>query len=238
MAMAQLTYRSPGRTRIAIIGAVAVVLAGVAVTLLPKAAGPPQPARQATAAPSSAQPPVEPSAADVTWLQVAGVDLPFSRLHGPRITTSGQAAGYSRSEQGAAVAAVQVLIRTSAAAGPEVYGPVLATQVTGANLPAMKLAVEDDYQHLRASRAQSQATGNARVAGYLINAYDADAGTATVDVVVTSPDLAGRYVSFRVALVWSHDDWLVLAPPSGSWGSVATVMGPSPAGLLDYGEMT
>lgn len=236
--MAQLTYRSPGRTRVAIVVFLALVLAGVAVTVLIKAGASHGQTSEAGPTSSSAEPSPQSSVGDVTWRRVAGVDLPFSRMHGPRITTGGQAAGYSRSEPGAAVAAVQVLIRTSPAAGPEVYGPVLATQVTGANLPAMKLATQDEYQRLRTSPAQSPESGNAQVAGYLINAYDADAGTATVDVVLTSPDLAGRYVSFRVALMWSHDDWLVLAPPSGSWGSVATVLGAPPSGLLEYGEMS
>jgi hypothetical protein len=233
--MVQLSYRAPTRSRLAIAVVAAVVLVAIAVTALRWATNAPQQGPR----PASGNPVETTSspttAADVTWRQVAGVALPFSRLHGPRITSGGQAAGYSRSEQGAALAAVQILMRTSAAAGPSVYEPILATQVTGANLPAMKLAIEDEYQRLHSSAAQSN--GNAQVVGYLIVAYEATAGNATVDVVVTSPDLAGQFIRFRIALLWAQDDWRVLAPPSGSWSTVATTLGAPPAGLLDYREM-
>jgi hypothetical protein len=109
--------------------------------------------------------------------------------------------------------------------------------MTGANLPAMKLALEDEYQRLGTSTRQSARHGNAQVLGYRLVAYDPTVGNATVDVVVTSPDLAGQDISFRVSLVWAQDDWGVLAPPSGSWGTVATTLGVPPAGLLDYREL-
>ena len=233
--MAQLTDRRPVRTRLAVVVVVALVLAAIAVAALLWTTQSPRQAPRAAPTGSSGSSSSPTTAADVTWHQVAGVALPFSRLHGPRITTSGQAAGYSRSEQGAALAAVQVLMRTSASAGPSVYEPILATQVTGANLPAMKLAIEDEYQRLRAS---GQPNGNAQVVGYLLVAYDASAANATVDVVVTSADLAGQFISFRISLLWAEDDWRVLAPPSGSWGTVATTLGAPPAGLLDYRELS
>lgn len=236
--MAQLTYRQPARARLAIVVAVAVVLAAAAVTALLWATRSLQQPPRAAAAGPSASTSSPTTAVDVTWRQVAGVALPFSRLHGPRITTGGEAAGYSHSEQGAALAAVQVLMRTSASAGPSVYEPVLATQMTGANLPAMKLALEDEYQRLGTSTTQSAPHGNAQVLGYLLVAYDPAVGNGTVDVVVTSPDLAGQDISFRVSLVWAQDDWRVLAPPSGRWGTVATTLGAPPAGLLDYRELS
>jgi hypothetical protein len=179
---------------------------------------------------------------DVSWQEVAGARLPFSRLHGPRNTSRGEAGGYSRSETGAAIAAVHVLMRTSASAGPAIYAPVLATQVTGTNLPALKLATSDEYERLRAqSRVADGApipgNGGAQITGYVVHAYEARAGAATIDVVVTSPDLSstGRYVSFRVLLSWQHEDWRVVAPPNGDWGSIATTLGAAPAGLVSYG---
>src|SRR5947209_8307011 len=91
--MAQLTYRQPARTRVVIVLVAAVVLAAIAVVaLLWVTHSPPSPPRTAPAN-ASASTSSAPVAADVAWRQVAGVALPFSRLHGPRITTSGQAAG-------------------------------------------------------------------------------------------------------------------------------------------------
>ena len=87
----------------------------------------------------------------------------------------------------------------------------------------------------RHSSCQPNVGGGPR-AGLLV-AYSPQADSAVVDVVLTSSDLAatGRFVAFRVSLVWSNSDWRVVAPPDGDWGSVATTLGATPAGRLDYG---
>ena len=170
--------------------------------------------------------------------------LPFSSLHGPRTTTDNQAAGYSHTEAGAALCAVQVLLRTSATSGPTVFEPVLAAQVTGANAPAMQLLVRRQYDQLA---AQYDVTGggplpiaDSHVVGYQVTAYDDQQGTASVDVVVDSPALAakGQVVSFPVQLQWTYDDWRVIAPPQGDWGQVATTLDAQPAGLSSYDDIT
>jgi hypothetical protein len=180
-------------------------------------------------------------APDVTWRELAGVRLPFSRLHGPRIINSGQAAGYSRSEQGAAFAAVQVLARTSATVGPLIYEPILATQVTGVNLPAMKLAITDEYERRRAASGVDEGAPvpvpGTSIIGYVMAAYGPQSDSATVDVVITSTSLqpSGQSIAFHVGLLWQGDDWKVIAPPNGDWGSVATALGAPPPGLIQYG---
>ena len=89
----------------------------------------------------------------------------------------------------------------------------------------MRLAIEDEYQRLRAS---GQPNGNAQIVGYILVAYDGSAANATVDVVdvvdvvMTSAELVGQFILFRVTLLWAEDHWRVLASPSGSWGMVAT----------------
>jgi len=159
------------------------------------------------------------------------------------VETGGRASGYSRSESGAALAAVQVLMRTSATSGSGVFLPVIATQVTGANVAAFKAATLQEYERLRAQTAVASGApipgADARIAGYRIARYGETSGTATVEVVVTSPALSGRapFVSFAVPLQWSYGDWRVVAPARGDWGSVSTVLGSRPAGLLAYDQL-
>lgn len=234
--------RDPGRGRrywMLPAAGLAVAVVVVLVALPDRGSG--RGAGAAGASPAATAPRAAAAAPDVTWAPVAGVDLPVSRLHGPRRTAGGAAAGYSRSAPGAAIAAVQVLVRTSPGAGPGVFDPVLAEQVTGPDLPSMLLVTRDEYERLRAQAGSApgapaqQAT--ARVAGYVVRALDLEAGDATVDVVLSSPDLdaEGRSVAFRVDLRWTQDDWRVVAPPGGDWGAVATPLGGLPAGLLTYG---
>ena len=196
----------------------------------------------ATSRPSAGEPSSAPPVPDVSWGQVAGVAVPYSRLHGPRKTANGAASGYSRSALGAAIAAVQVLIRTGASAGPAVFDPVLATQVTGANVAAMRLATRDEYQRLRARAglpdgAPVPTPDTATVRGFVVRAIDLTGGTGTVDVVLAAPplDAQRRVVTFRVDLLWENGDWRVVAPANGDWGTAAAPLGDLPAGLVEYG---
>jgi hypothetical protein len=178
---------------------------------------------------------------DVTWVEVGGVALPVSRMHGPRIVEHGRAAGYSRSELGAAFAAVQVLIRTSASASPRVFEPILAEQVTGDDVAAMRLLVAEQYEQLRTEyhvpEGEPIPTADARVLGFRISTYDADARRAWVDVILSSAELgsSSRVVAFDVALRWAGGDWRVIAPPDGDWSARATLLGSPPAGMIPYG---
>jgi hypothetical protein len=183
------------------------------------------------------------SSPDVRWIEVAGVALPVSRIHGPRITSRGRAARYAHSELGAAFAAVHVLIRTSATSGPQVFEPVLAQQVTGRDTAAMKLLVTEQYEQLRVQYhvpdGEPIPTGDARVLGFRVTTFDAKAGRAWVDVILSSADLgsANRVVAFDVALRWAGDDWRVIAPSDGDWSSRATLLGSPPAGMVPYGAI-
>jgi hypothetical protein len=193
----------------------------------------------------AATPAASPGRAPLTWREVAGVRLPFSAVHGPRVTDHGRAAGYSHTRQGAALAAVQVLDRTSATAGPVVYRPVLAGQVAGANAVAMSQRLDERYQQLRHQPGLTVTDGepipgnNATVAGYLLDDYDEQAGTALAEVLMAAPDLSGgQVVAFAVGLQWTDGDWRVLAPPNGEWGTLARQLPGAPAGTLDYGQVS
>ncbi|MBI4943594.1 MAG: hypothetical protein HY830_22865 [Actinobacteria bacterium] len=220
----------------------AVILVGATTILLPDDASRPERDNAVAGIDTTTAVPAPSAITDITWNEVAGVSLPFSRTHGPRLTRDSTAGGYSRSTTGAALAAVQVLVRTSAAAGPRIYAPVLATQVTGADLPAMRLAVNDEYQRLRAQAGVADGEpvptgGGAQVLGYVVRGIDLHEGTATLDVVLTSPDLSpsARSVAFRVEMRWQNDDWRIVAPANGDWGTTAMTLGAVPDGLVGYG---
>ena len=192
-----------------------------------------------TATPTPPAPSSQPSvAADVTWEPVAGVKLPVSRTHGPRQTANGQAAGFSDSELGAALAAVHILVRTGANVGPSIFEPTITQQITGTNAAAMKVLTDQQYQRLRAAAGIEDGDplpgGNAEVLGYRIEAFADDA--ATIEVGMTSPDLAGQVLVFTVAMQRAGEDWQVIAPPRGDWGAATTALSAAPEGMLPYGE--
>ena len=223
-------------------GAVLVLAAATLVAVRLLGSHGPEAGHPSPAPPTRSASPGRPA---LTWRDVAGVRLPFSPTHGPRITDHGHAAGYSRTRQGAALAAVQVLARTSATAGPDVYRPVLGEQVTGPNTVAMGEHLDDRYEQLRrrpgneAVRDGAPIPGNnATVAGYLIDSYGPAAGTASVEVLLGTPDVGpGQVVTFAVTLQWIDGDWRVVAPPTGDWGTVASLLDTTPPRTLDYGQV-
>lgn len=219
-----------------LLGAVITVVVAAAAILIYALLREPQ---ETTVSPNPPAPSTQSSApADLTWEPLVGVELPVSRTHGPRTTGNGLAAGFSDSELGAALAAVHILVRTGANVGPDIYEPTITQQVTGSNAAAMKVLTDQQYQQLRVAVGVEDGDplpgGNAEVLGYRIAAFADD--TATVEVVMTAPDLAGQVLQFDVTLQRTADDWQVVAPPRGNWGAVATTLSAQPEGMLRYGE--
>lgn len=236
-----------GWHRRAAVGAFALValLAVVLVVWLATGTTDPSPAdAQESASPAATAAATTPSP---RWESVGGVRLPFSTVHGPRSTDLGRAGGYTRDQAGAALAAAQVLLRTTPEVGSNVFLPVLPAQVTGANAPVMRLHLLEQYAQLRAGTDVAEGApipGLATVVeGYVIRSLDTGddgpAGAAVVDVVLGSPALRARstLVAFTVSLQWSYGDWRVLAPPLGDWGQVATALTAPPVGMLPYDEI-
>jgi hypothetical protein len=227
------------RTLIALAAAVAVALTMVAVVvarLLAAGQGDDGPPDGQHAAPTSVVPRRTPAGTrQVGWVDVAGVQVPVSAVHGPHVLDGGRAAGYTHDAPGAALAAVQVLTRTSPTTGPAVYRPVLAEQVIGVNTEA--LAVNLDHASPRGLSREAAPRNDATVAGYQVTTYHQDGTTAVIDVLLSSPRIpAGQAVDFTIEVRWLDADWRVLAPPKGDWGAVATVV-TVPDDTLDYAQV-
>ena len=234
-------------TLVLLVAAIALLAARLLTGGTPDAVQPPSPSASPHRS-TSQNPPASPKSSagtrTVVWREVAGVELPFSRTHGPRVTDHGRAAGYSRTREGAALAAVQVLARTSASAGPDVYRPVLAGQLTGANEAVLAEVLDEQYERLRRQAGTAVRGGepipgnNATVAGYLLRSYDETAWTALVEVLLTAPDLGPRQVvDFSLAMRWEDGDWRVLAPPNGDWAALARLLDEPPSGAQDYRQV-
>jgi len=231
--------RSQRLVVVAAVGA-CVFLAAVAVTVVllrrdpaPRAAARAEPSPHVSNGPTAGP--------DISWTKTLGVELPSSRTHGPRTVTTTTASGFSSSELGAAIAAVHVLIRSSAAAGPDAFEPTITQQVTGANAAAMKLLVAQQYEQLRAEKGVVEGesvTGDAEVLGYLIDTFVPGGTAAKVQVFLDSPALSaqGQLLRFTVQLLRRNDDWAVVAPPRGDWGAATTVLSEPPAGMISYGD--
>jgi hypothetical protein len=173
---------------------------------------------------------------DVTWTALAGVDLPVSATTGPAQTTGSLARGFAHTRAGAVVAALHLLVRTTAQVGPRVFEPTLTDQVVGADAAAMRLAVELEYR--QAAAATGAVYGDplgplpAKVAGLRMDS--ATDARVEVQVLTAVTDAAGtnRYAATSVTVSWSEDDWRLLAPPQGRWDALVRLV--TPPGVADY----
>jgi hypothetical protein len=195
----------------------------------PATAAPPSPAASATAtAPGVALP------AEVTWVRVAGVDLPTSLATGPAQTVGGLARGFAHTPAGAVVAAVHLLVRTTPDVGPAVFEPTLTGQVVGEHAAAMRRTVADVYTQAAAEQgvAYGQPLGDlhATVAGIRVDTYTPL--QATLSVLTSAVDTTGvtRYAATTVTLSWTNGDWLLVAPPDGRWDSQVRLLDPASIG--------
>jgi hypothetical protein len=203
--------------------AVLIYPAGLYVNAFPD--DPPAPAIASAAGPSRAStaPPGGVLGADVTWIRLAGVDLPVSASAGPADSVGGLARGFAHSRAGAVIAAVHLLVRTTAQVGPATFEPTLDKQVVGEHAQAMRRVVPDEY----AQAAKRSGVGYgaplaelpATVVGVRVDTYT-DA-RAVLSVLTSAADAEGliRYAATTVTLAWVDGDWRLVAPPDGRWDS-------------------
>ena len=180
--------------------------------------------------------PVRPSVlpSDVTTMQLEGTPVPVSATAGPHNTTAGLASGFAHNSAGAVLAAVNLLVRVSPEAGSSVFGPTIDQQVTGPNLTAFRVQVNDQYQQLRqqAPVADGQPVGDradTQLRGYQIDLYSATTADIRVLAVSTPPSRQPIEVAFVVQVAWSGTDWSLVAPPGGVWDTSVVSVDPTAA---------
>jgi hypothetical protein len=189
--------------------------------------------QQSAATPAAAAPlppqTTAPAPPALRWVELAGVALPVSSTDGPRDLRDGLARGFSETQFGAALAAVHLVVRTSPSVGSAIARPTLETQVVGPNQPSLMSSVIEQVTD------DGRRPATARVVGY-VPTYLSN-GSANVDLVLSSDELALRrqFLSVRVSLQWSDDDWRLVAPPQEDWAAVTTGIDVLPADLRPYG---
>lgn len=157
-------------------------------------------------------PTVAPS--DVTWQLVGQSAVPVSASAGPRSVTGGTASGYAHTPQGALVAAAQLSTRAGFSAGKKSWEPTITKQFVPSSDREQLLAL------LRAQPGEPAAPGElSPIAGFVYQAYSPD--TAVIGVVYRAPGGANSYHVLTTTLQWRDGDWMMVAPPGGSWTSVS-----------------
>jgi hypothetical protein len=163
--------------------------------------------------------------AGLRWGDFHGVELPSSPVAGPHDTSSGLASGFADTPLGALLAVQNIGVRANAQWGPEVFGPTIRDQVTGADAPALLASCQSAYsQGSRAAHVTGgQPLGNAYVTEEAFRWIAYTPADATVDLVSAGPGSQGETVRAvtRVEVIWDGGDWRVIAPPGGDWGNSA-----------------
>ncbi|GAA4968800.1 hypothetical protein [Kineococcus glutinatus] len=213
-----------------VITALAVVALAVAalVTGLPDRSTPPAPRPRAAA-------PIAP-AATLTWQQVQGVYFPVSAVDGPTRAVGQRVAGFSDTDLGAALAAVHLVYRASAAPGPAVFGPTLREQVVGPAAADLGRAVQAEYEQARERSGLPEGAplgeGRSSFVGYRVTALPE--GNRSVRIVQRAPDENGveQAYAFDVVLTRVDGDWKVVAPSTGTWNTAFSRLSDVPADVM------
>ena len=167
---------------------------------------------------------------DITAVTWQGYSMPVSPSAGPTAMTDTRAAGFARTEVGAALAALHISVRMAPMTGPKVYRPTITDQVVGHDTGKQLAAVDAEYRRLAKVAGVS---GGAPVigatppfTGYRVRDYSDTA--ATVDLVVTNP-YKGTDLQYSIPVRWTRGDWRVVYAPSGTGGGWFTVTTPDPS---------
>ncbi|MFK3984491.1 hypothetical protein ACI2K4_29470 [Micromonospora sp. NPDC050397] len=168
---------------------------------------------------------------DLTWITVAGLDLPVSATAGPRDLSNGRARGFAHTPPGAVLATLHLLVRTSPQVGSRVWEPTLREQVVGPDVAAYVDAVAQNYavarEQLQIPYGDPLAPIYASIAGVRIDSYHPQA--ASLRLLIEAPDGEGGVAraATMVQVSWSGTDWQLIAPPRGDWSTVRALVGPA-----------
>ena len=228
-----------GARRLILPAAAAAVIflgTGLAFALTGRPPASPRPAAMATASPAGAagsgsqgQPQVPRVSLDsVRWSSFYGVELPVSAQAGPYDTSAGVAAGFAHTPLGALLAAVNIGVRANAQWGPRIFTTVIRGQVTGPDAAALLTGCQAAYDQA----AQSDGVTGGQPLGDVDAAEEAfrwvayTPASAVIDLVSAGPGSQGTTVraSTRLQVLWDRTDWVLVAPPGGSWPGSASVL--------------
>lgn len=231
---------APPRRRTASVAVVVLVLItlGWALTRIggnPPAAAPP-------AGPPAAAPPATSTTAvpEVSYQDLAGLELPASRTAGPRDTDAGRARGFAHNDIGAAFAAVHLLVRTFPFVGSTVFGPTIAEQVVGKDAAALARITDQAYAQTarpaKVNPGDPLRSEGGWVAGYRLDSPQTpDERTVRVLIRQVADLEAEGFTEYRVHLTWRDGDWRLIAPAWGDWRTAARAMtNADPARYLSY----
>lgn len=155
----------------------------------------------------TAQTDVSAAPAELTWRSVAGLQVPTSRVDGPARTSPPQ--GYSRSPQGAALAAANG--QAALATAPDDTWPEVVRTVTAPG-PG-----RDQWAQARVLMSVSGAVEEsvaATFSGFKVTEYSPD--RAIVLVATSTPPEGGGteplLTAYPVQLAWTGGDWKLVLP--------------------------
>jgi hypothetical protein len=159
---------------------------------------------------------------DVSWYPVAGIALPVSQTAGPQCLSKTRAACFARTQDGVAIAAVQILVHTFAGAGPTTFKSTISQQIVGSDADALMRCTEATYLHAvsRIGECPSSSGGCGRAVGYRLDHQPGPASVTAVRVLLAQES---GFTEYALRLVWRRGDWRLLAPANGDWRSSAHV---------------
>lgn len=157
------------------------------------------------ASPTSGTPLVGP---ELGWETVAGTVVPVSANDGPHMTSRGLVTGFSHTERGAVIAALNISARlVRDPVQPTVYLTTMRQQCYGDTDATIAMQRE---QH-----GQGQPSTTRAIAyWYRILAGSPEAATLTVSIAAQTPQSIsmGGYAAMERTLRWSNGDWLMRIP--------------------------
>ncbi|WP_280427908.1 hypothetical protein [Nocardia brasiliensis] len=196
----------------------AALLTVLSAALLAAACGGTDTAQPTQAPPDPARPP-----ASVRWESWQGVKLPFGAKDGPAKTTTGAATGYSRTPQGAALAAIQHSVRIAIA--PDSSWATIARTAL-ADGPGKDAYVLN--RALVSVKWVDPATAP-RIAGYKVTAWSDT--RAEVTVYTSYPDTS--VLASQTAVTWVYKDWQLVVPTETAKTNSAVPRVPADAVALE-----
>jgi hypothetical protein len=220
--------RRARRQAATVVGIVALLLALLLVLVVRLWTG------RTTGAPDAAPGAIADTGPDLQWRPFRpGQDLPESRTAGPARHAEGRAAGFTRSQLGAALAAIHIGNRVDPTVGPTVFEPTIRQQVVGADVNRLAEQTSARYDQGRQEQGKGPGEpldpGRARLAAFKVESYLPD--SATVDMLTAYEDHS-QYFSFRYEVRWVDDDWHLVAPADGDMTKVLTRLPALPSGAV------